>query len=118
MDVIFLDELRSATAPAIFPGKSRLDSEKYCQIVREVYLPFNNLAYNGFASLVQDNAPSHQSAYTKRIFEESNMACLPWPAESPDLNPVELVWDSMKNHITRYLNYLLLFKYCQGNQFG
>uniref|UniRef100_A0A1I7XDJ0 DDE_3 domain-containing protein n=1 Tax=Heterorhabditis bacteriophora TaxID=37862 RepID=A0A1I7XDJ0_HETBA len=106
--------VRSATTLAIFPEKFRLDSEKYCQIIREIYVPFNNLAYNGFSRLVQGNAPSHQSAYTKRMFEENNVAFLSWPAESPDLNPVELVWGSMKNHIKNIVRPINLDELIEG----
>uniref|UniRef100_A0A1I7XCD1 DDE_3 domain-containing protein n=1 Tax=Heterorhabditis bacteriophora TaxID=37862 RepID=A0A1I7XCD1_HETBA len=82
--------MRGATALAIFPRNIRLDSEKYCQIINDIYLPFKNIVYNGYARLVQNNAPSHKSTYRKRRFEE-NIDCLPRPAESPDLNLVELV---------------------------
>uniref|UniRef100_A0A1I7XFN4 DDE_3 domain-containing protein n=1 Tax=Heterorhabditis bacteriophora TaxID=37862 RepID=A0A1I7XFN4_HETBA len=91
--------MRGATALTIFPGNVRLDSEKYCQIINDIYLPFKNIVYNGYTRLVQNNAPSHKSTYRKRRFEEDNIDCLPWPAESPDLNLVELVWGSMKKHI-------------------
>uniref|UniRef100_A0A1I7X1H4 DDE_3 domain-containing protein n=1 Tax=Heterorhabditis bacteriophora TaxID=37862 RepID=A0A1I7X1H4_HETBA len=83
--------MRGATALTIFPENVRLNSEKYCQIINDIYLPFENIVYNGYARLVQNNAPSHKSAYRKRRFEENNIDCLPWPAESPDLNLVELV---------------------------
>uniref|UniRef100_A0A1I7X4N8 DDE_3 domain-containing protein n=1 Tax=Heterorhabditis bacteriophora TaxID=37862 RepID=A0A1I7X4N8_HETBA len=83
--------MRGATALTIFPENVRLNSEKYCQIINNIYLPFENIVYNGYARLVQNNAPSHKSAYRKRRFEENNIDCLPWPAESPDLNLVELV---------------------------
>uniref|UniRef100_A0A1I7W8P2 DDE_3 domain-containing protein n=1 Tax=Heterorhabditis bacteriophora TaxID=37862 RepID=A0A1I7W8P2_HETBA len=71
--------MRGATALVIFPGNVRLDSEKYCQIINDIYVPFKNIVYNGYARLVQDNAPSHKSAYSKRMFEENNIDCLPWP---------------------------------------
>lgn len=41
----------------------------------------------------QDNARPHTARATTRFLEESNIAVLPWPARSPDLSPIEHVWD-------------------------
>lgn len=40
----------------------------------------------------QDNAPAHTSkASTERMMDHSLIA-LPWPARSPDANPIENLW--------------------------
>ncbi|KAI1001603.1 hypothetical protein K3495_g6599 [Podosphaera aphanis] len=49
--------------------------------------------------VMQDNAPSHSAARTKRELSERNIVPLEWPPFSPDLNPIEHVWDMMKNYI-------------------
>ena len=48
---------------------------------------------------MQDNAPSHSAAGTIEGFRERFITPLDWPPYSPDLNPIEHVWDSMKDHI-------------------
>ena len=44
----------------------------------------------------QDNAPIHNSISTRRFLERSNIPPMQWPANSPDLNPIENIWFLMK----------------------
>ena len=57
------------------------------------------LNIKGFARLVHDNAPAHKSAWTSRKLEAWGVRTVEWPPESPDLNPIELIWGSMKSFI-------------------
>ena len=51
---------------------------------------------------MQDNAPSHVSRYTIAELERRVIQLLrPWPANSPDLNPIETIWNRMKDWIQR-----------------
>ncbi|KIH68796.1 hypothetical protein ANCDUO_00868 [Ancylostoma duodenale] len=84
-----------ATQLAILPGSCRINSEVYCH---KCYIPFTR-AHNGFARIVQDNAPCHKSRYTTQKLLACGIESLEWPAESLDLNPIELVWGNMKNLI-------------------
>ena len=49
--------------------------------------------------VMQDNATSHSAARTKRGLSERKIVPLEWPPFSPDLNPIEHVWNMMKNYI-------------------
>ncbi|KAI0997312.1 hypothetical protein K3495_g10874 [Podosphaera aphanis] len=49
--------------------------------------------------LMQDNAPSHKATQTMRELSERKICPIEWPPYSPDLNPIENVWNMMKSYL-------------------
>jgi len=50
----------------------------------------------------QDSAPCHRANVTKQHIERNlTKRILPHPAQSPDLNPIELIWANMKVFVER-----------------
>jgi hypothetical protein len=49
----------------------------------------------------QDNAKGHSSAFTRSVLEAIGVIPIVWPANSPDLNPIETIWNEMKKYIER-----------------
>ena len=59
---------------------------------------FEKLPIVNFNSM-QDNAPIHTAHTVKNFLQERNILCLDCSAQSPDLNPIENVWDNVKHQL-------------------
>lgn len=88
---------RGATTIVLFT--SNMTATRYTQILDASLVPFIKRAFPDGHRLYQDNDPKHTSRWARWYFEENNVNWWPTPPESPDVNPIELVWGSMKEAI-------------------
>lgn len=50
---------------------------------------------------MQDHAPGHRGRKTLEALREKGIELLPWPPNSPDLNPIETLWCRMKDWLQK-----------------
>jgi transposase len=80
-----------------------MDAEQYLDILEENITDIEELSM-GELIFQQDNARAHTAKKVTQWFEDNDIEPLPWPAQSPDLSPIENVWALIKDQVWRRRN--------------
>nr|CAH7756486.1 unnamed protein product [Callosobruchus chinensis] len=97
-NVLLLDESRFGLIRGTTIGAYYLQN-----IINAMFQPLRNEIGDQFI-FMDDNARPHRTRAVHQALENENIARLEWPAMSPDMNPIEHVWNYVSRAIFNLTN--------------
>ena len=80
--------------------EGNLNSNRYIrEVLQSEVLP--PLQATPHAIFQQDNARPHVARIVQAFLQRRRVSLLPWPARSPDMSLIELVWDMVDRRLIR-----------------
>jgi transposase len=71
-----------------------MNAQRYIGVLQHHLLP--SMVNHHCSRFQQDSAPCHTARVVKAWFQQKQINVLPWPGNSPDINPIENLWQIVK----------------------
>jgi len=87
--------------------KGKFKAESYKSLLESFILPEANRIFGNLTNFVlqDDNCPAHKSKDITNFLLSKNVNRMKWPAQSPDLNPIENAWGHIKRILRNRTDY-------------
>jgi transposase len=79
------------------PKGTTMNGARYIEVLKEK-LQLHMTVHN-CNIFMQDGAPCHRSKIVQDYLKQEKIATLDWPGNSPDLNPIENLWNFLKDKV-------------------
>ena len=91
---------KGATRLVMFTGI--MNAQRLGAVYEAGLLPFIQDRFPHTHRLYQDNDPKHSSKFIENFLKQKGVNWWYTPPESPDINPIELVWGSLKQYLRNH----------------